>query len=84
MICAQLARCLCQSSSPATAAKSTLVGCRHPEKARRLITRRSRSAIPRLLGESFALLLIHDSQSEEPFDWLHLPQAGTKFAISVM
>src|SRR5258708_25345153 len=40
-----------------------------------------RSEIPRAVGERGAAPSIHCFQSLLPFDWLHLPQAGTKLRI---
>jgi hypothetical protein len=47
--------------------------------------RSATSTIPRFVGECRAVVpSIHVRQAELPLLWLHLLQAGTKFAISEM
>jgi hypothetical protein len=44
----------------------------------------SQSGTARVLGDLSAPLTIQTRQFLLPFDWLHLPQAGTRFPISEM
>src|SRR5260370_30483921 len=60
------------------------LGWRQRLWASSLATAHSRPDIPRCLGERAAALSIHSFHFLLPFDWLHLPHAGTRFAISVI